>query len=199
MPLQFKKTLTSKRSLPSLRKWIPLAIFATALAAVAVLDLPYWGASATSKEPIESTIEVQTLKVADNVVIPPLERDSYEVEAPPPPPPVDPDSAKAYAQSIMGEYGWGDDQFNCLVDLWNRESGWRWDAINPNFSPSREAIPENQAYGIPQSGPGSKMSSAGADWKTNPQTQIRWGIGYIEGRYGSPCGAWAHSEANNWY
>ena len=59
--------------------------------------------------------------------------------------------------------------------------------------------PSSGAYGIPQSLPGSKMATHGSDWRTNPETQIRWGIDYIKGRYGTPCGAWAHSEANNWY
>ena len=89
----------------------------------------------------------------------------------------------------MGSYGWGDDQFSCLVSLWNRESSWNYQAENPSSG----------AYGIPQSLPGSKMGSVGADWRTNPTTQIVWGLGYISGRYGSPCSAWAHSEATGWY
>lgn len=99
-------------------------------------------------------------------------------------------SAQEYAKSYMGEkYGWGQDQFECLVSLWNRESGWRYNADNPNSS----------AYGIPQALPGSKMSSAGADWKTNPQTQIRWGLSYIDGRYKTPCGAWGAFKKKGWY
>ena len=66
-----------------------------------------------------------------------------------------------------------------------RESGWNVYADNPSSS----------AYGIPQALPGSKMASAGADWATNPVTQIRWGLGYIQDRYGSPCGAWGHSQS----
>ena len=89
----------------------------------------------------------------------------------------------------MGSYGWGDEQFSCLVSLWNRESSWDYQAENSSSG----------AYGIPQSLPGSKMGSVGADWRTNPTTQIVWGIGYISGRYGSPCSAWAHSEATGWY
>ena len=96
---------------------------------------------------------------------------------------------KDIARALMSEFGFSADQFGCLDSLWTRESGWRWDADNPTSS----------AYGIPQSLPGSKMASAGADWETNPATQIRWGLGYIRDRYGSPCGAWGHSEANNWY
>lgn len=93
-------------------------------------------------------------------------------------------SPKAFARSLVG-----DGQFGCLEALWNKESGWNHLADNPN----------SDAYGIPQALPGSKMASAGADWATNPITQIKWGVGYIEGRYGSPCAAWAHSQANNWY
>ena len=73
--------------------------------------------------------------------------------------------------------------------LWTRESSWRADAYNASSG----------AYGIPQSLPGSKMAAAGADWRTNAATQIEWGLSYIAGRYGAPCGAWAHSEQFNWY
>ena len=77
----------------------------------------------------------------------------------------------------------------CLNKLWNKESGWNYKATNPSSG----------AYGIPQSLPGSKMASEGSDWKTNPATQIKWGLGYIEGRYDTPCGAWAHSQDVGWY
>lgn len=101
----------------------------------------------------------------------------------------DPGSAQAIALGVIASHGWGEDQYNCLVSLWNRES--RWNVYAHNAS--------SGAYGIPQSLPGEKMASAGADWQTNPATQITWGLGYIEGRYGSPCGAWAHSEDKGWY
>ena len=102
---------------------------------------------------------------------------------------VDPASAQGIARSMAAaNYGWGDDQFSCLVSLWNKESGWRVNAANGSG-----------AYGIPQALPGSKMASAGADWETNPATQIAWGMGYIAGRYGTPCGAWDHSESVGWY
>jgi len=100
----------------------------------------------------------------------------------------DPGSAQAIAQELVAARGWGADQYNCLVSLWNRESGWRVNAYNPSG-----------AYGIPQALPGSKMATAGADWQTNPATQISWGLGYISGVYGTPCGAWAHSNKFNWY
>ncbi|SFS03815.1 hypothetical protein SAMN04487846_1709 [Microbacterium sp. cf046] len=97
--------------------------------------------------------------------------------------------AQAIARGMLASYGWGDDQFPCLVALWDRESGWNSQAYNSSSG----------AYGIPQALPGDKMASAGADWQTNAATQISWGLGYIAGRYGNPCGAWSHSEANGWY
>ncbi|WZH36675.1 MAG: lytic transglycosylase domain-containing protein [Microbacterium enclense] len=100
-----------------------------------------------------------------------------------------PGGAQATARGMLAGYGWGDDQFGCLVSLWNRESGWNYQAYNAGSG----------AYGIPQALPGSKMSSAGGDWQTNAATQIAWGLGYISGRYGSPCGAWDHSQSTGWY
>lgn len=98
-------------------------------------------------------------------------------------------SAQRYARSQLGKYGWGAGQFDPLQNLWNRESNWRWNARNPSSG----------AYGIPQSLPGNKMASAGSDWMTNPATQIDWGLEYIKNRYGSPSGAWAHSQRTGWY
>jgi hypothetical protein len=104
---------------------------------------------------------------------------------------VDPAAAQAYARSALGSYGWGDDQFSCLVSLWTQESGWRANALNASSG----------AYGIPQSLPAEKMSAAGADWRTNANTQINWGLAYIKSAYGSPCGAWGHEMSVNphWY
>ncbi len=96
--------------------------------------------------------------------------------------------AQLIAYNMLLSMGMGSDQFSCLVSLWNRESHWSTTAGNASG-----------AYGIPQALPGSKMASAGADWQTNATTQITWGLGYIKGRYGSPCAAWAHSQASNWY
>nr|WP_210424473.1 hypothetical protein [Gephyromycinifex aptenodytis] len=59
--------------------------------------------------------------------------------------------------------------------------------------------PTSSAYGIPQALPGPRMASHGKDWRTNPETQIRWGLDYIQKRYGNPCKAWSHSRATNWY
>jgi hypothetical protein len=93
------------------------------------------------------------------------------------------------ARVMLGNYGWGSGQFGCLDSLWTKESGWNSHATNGSSG----------AYGIPQSLPGSKMASAGSDWQTNPATQIKWGLQYIKDVYGSPCSAWSHSQAVNWY
>jgi hypothetical protein len=101
----------------------------------------------------------------------------------------DPGTAQAIAYDMVLARGWSDAEFDCLVALWNRESHWNVYAHNTRSG----------AYGIPQALPGDKMATAGDDWQTNPATQITWGLGYIAGRYGTPCGAWAHSQAKGWY
>lgn len=100
------------------------------------------------------------------------------------------EGAKTVARDMAeSKYGWGSDQFACLSKLWQKESGWNYKAHNASSG----------ATGIPQALPGSKMASAGSDWKTNAATQISWGLSYIDGRYGSPCSAWSHSQSVNWY
>lgn len=94
-----------------------------------------------------------------------------------------------YAYSLVKSYGWSDYDFDCLVKLWNRESSWNPNAVNP----------KSGACGVPQSLPCSKMKSAGADYRTNYQTQVRWGLNYIKARYGSPSNAWGHSQRKGWY
>ena len=97
---------------------------------------------------------------------------------------------QAYAKDlVINTYGWSEYDFECLVKLWNRESGWNPNAHNKSSG----------AHGIPQSLPASKMASEGADYYTNGYTQIRWGLKYIKGRYGSPSAAWAHSQSKGWY
>ncbi len=91
---------------------------------------------------------------------------------------------KQYAAGLVGADQWG-----CLDALWQRESGWNPSAANRSSG----------AFGIPQALPGAKMASAGADWRTNPLTQVRWGVSYIDGRYGSACAAWQHSQSTGWY
>ena len=103
--------------------------------------------------------------------------------------PPDPGTAQSTAYNLLASFGFSPQTyFGCLVDIWNRESGWRYDAENASG-----------AYGIPQALPGSKMASAGADWQTDPATQIKWGLGYIKAIYGNPCSAWAFEEANGYY
>ncbi|QHK19302.1 lytic transglycosylase domain-containing protein [Pseudarthrobacter psychrotolerans] len=101
----------------------------------------------------------------------------------------DPAGAKNYAAGQLSGYGWGQDQFQCLASLWTKESNWLTTATNPYSG----------AYGIAQALPASKYASAGSDWLTSYRTQVNWGLSYIADRYGSPCSAWNHSVANNWY
>ncbi|GAA1587512.1 MULTISPECIES: hypothetical protein [Kribbella] len=96
---------------------------------------------------------------------------------------------KEVAMNLLPDHGWGQGQFSCLEKLWNKESRWKVSAANPTSS----------AYGIPQALPGRRMAAYGSDWRTNPVTQIKWGLDYIEATYGSPCSAWGHSQATNWY
>ena len=90
---------------------------------------------------------------------------------------------------ISYKYHWDTVQFGCLNALWIRESGWSTHSYNSSSG----------AYGIPQAMPGSKMATGGSNWRTNPETQIRWGANYIRARYGTPCSAWSHSRWYGWY
>lgn len=95
-----------------------------------------------------------------------------------------------YAHSlVVNTYGWSEDDFTSLVYLWNKESGWNVNCYNSSSG----------AYGIPQALPGSKMATEGTDYEYNGETQIRWGLKYIQGRYGSPSGAWQHFLQVGWY
>jgi len=93
------------------------------------------------------------------------------------------------ARVLVAERGWAVGEFACLDALWTRESGWNYRATNPSSG----------AYGIPQALPASKLAAAGADWRTNPLTQIAWGLDYIAERYGSPCGAWSYARIQHAY
>jgi hypothetical protein len=213
------------RSSAPRRVVLPLVGFCASFAFVsASLVNPLAGAEAATSAPGAAsalTAPGQTLTAVGTAVTV-AERDAYGVTeyVPPPPPPVvveetaeadapsgssagaakkssvapvagtpDPGSAKAVAAELVAARGWGSDQYDCLVSLWQKESGWNVYASNRSSG----------AYGIPQALPGSKMASVGADWQTNPATQITWGLNYIGGRYGTPCGAWSHSVAKNWY
>ncbi|KJK58846.1 transglycosylase domain-containing protein [Saccharothrix sp. ST-888] len=96
-----------------------------------------------------------------------------------------PGSVQALAASIVGDSG----QFQCFSHIVNNESGWDYQATNASSG----------AYGLVQALPGSKMASAGSDWRTNPATQIKWGLNYMNERYGSPCGAWSFWQSHSWY
>jgi hypothetical protein len=97
---------------------------------------------------------------------------------------------RSIARQIMkNKYGWGKSEFSCYNNIIMRESMWAVKAENPGSG----------AYGIPQALPGSKMASAGKDWRTNPATQINWGLGYVKDRYGTPCSAWGFKSGHGWY
>jgi resuscitation-promoting factor RpfB len=100
-----------------------------------------------------------------------------------------PGTAQSIAYNMLSSFGWSPSTyFSCLNNIYTRESGWRYNAENASG-----------AYGIPQALPGDKMATAGSDWMTNPATQIRWGLGYIQSRYGDPCSAWSFWQAHGYY
>lgn len=104
-------------------------------------------------------------------------------------PPPNPGTAQAIAYNMLSSFGWSPaTYYSCVNNIFSRESGWRYNAYNASG-----------AYGIPQALPGSKMATAGADWQTNPATQIKWGLGYMRDRYGDPCKAWAYWQAHSYY
>jgi len=97
-------------------------------------------------------------------------------------------SVRTLGEKLAAVRGWSGVQWTCLDSVWTRESGWGVSAQNASG-----------AYGIPQASPGSKMASVGADWRTNPATQIAWGLDYIAEAYGNPCGAWSFWQSHFWY
>lgn len=182
------------------KSWsLPLFALSASIAFVGVsIGSPYTPEAAHAIVAPERVVqEPQTHVVAEGDT-PSVARDAFstsKIYIPPPPPSApavgvpDPGTAQAIAFDMVMARGWGAGEFDCLVALWNRESGWNVYAHNASSG----------AYGIPQALPGSKMASVGSDWKTNPKTQITWGLAYIQGRYGTPCGAWAASERQGWY
>lgn len=117
------------------------------------------------------------------------ERIAKKIPLPPIPADVDRGSNRALGYQLMVEFGYPADQWRYLDALWTRESDWNHLAENRSSG----------AYGIPQSLPATKMAVVGGDWRTNPQTQINWGLAYIGARYGTPQKAWEHSERVGWY
>lgn len=103
--------------------------------------------------------------------------------------PSDTQNIRQYAQAQVNQKNWV-----CLDELWERESSWR-----TRKDPHRAVNRSSGAYGIPQALPASKMASAGPDWRFNAQTQVRWGLDYIDKRYGSACKALEHHNKKGWY
>ncbi|MFD6136964.1 G5 domain-containing protein [Isoptericola sp. NPDC060257] len=136
---------------------------------------------------------VKKTKVSDEVTTKPVTRvlvkGTKERPEPEPKTPSYSGSTRSMGKQMAAARGWSGSEWTCLESLWTKESGWNASAANPSSG----------AYGIPQSLPGSKMASAGSDWQTNPATQIEWGLGYIADVYGTPCGAWGHSQSVGWY
>ncbi len=170
---------------------VTAGVMLTAVVAPSPPEQAYAGTSGT----LSSADIAQSITIVDSVAAV-TARDTFEAKKAVPvvrtAPAVgvpDPGTAQAIAYDLVIARGWDQAQFDCLVALWNKESHWNVYAHNTRSG----------AYGIPQAMPGNKMASVGADWQTNPRTQIVWGLGYIQGRYTNPCGAWAHSGVKGWY
>lgn len=154
-----------------------------------VADAASAPAAAAESAPIPAVAQAQPQAKAPASPAAPANNNSAPAPVSAPMEGTSPAAAQSFARSYLAGKGMGEAEFQCLVTLWNRESGWNFQASNSSSG----------AYGIPQSLPGSKMASAGADWQTNPKTQIIWGVGYITGRYGTPCGAVASWNVKGWY
>lgn len=147
-------------------------------------------AQGATKAPVDKITAVGTKEEVKPPVAPSAPKQATpSVPSVPAGPPVEPGTARAIGLEKVLAKGWSETEFQCLNSLWTKESGWNHQASNGSSG----------AYGIPQSLPGSKMASAGSDWQTNPATQIDWGISYVEGRYGTPCGAWGAFQSKGWY
>jgi hypothetical protein len=194
-----------------IRSFLCAAVFAGALTACAPTEeaapepkaAPSEPSATESKKPTDRPRKPPTSRgeggarfhVPDAVILQQLrlaaERIAQNYTAPPTPTPVDidPGTNRALGYQLLLDFGFEEKQWAYLDALWKRESGWNHLAENPSSG----------AYGIPQSLPATKMAVVGSDWRTNPETQIRWGLAYIAARYGTPEGAWAHSQRTGWY
>ena len=143
--------------------------------------------SVTYEVTVQDGREVARTEIASLVTKEPVKQ--VEVVGSKLPTPTNPTEAQALGHQMMLDFGYGEDQWPCLYNLWMRESGWRTTAGNVSSG----------AYGIPQALPASKMAVYGADYLTNASVQITWGLNYIKGRYGTPCGAWDSFQAKGWY
>ncbi len=171
-------------SLLALSPVIPAGDIATAapLSSFAVTestdDLAAYRQALLSKQTVAIEVTNETIKLLHEQRVQEL---GYE--------PATTDPREIARQIMANKYSWGEDQFSCYNSIIMRESKWIVSADNPHSS----------AYGIPQALPGKKMAVFGADWRTNPATQIRWGLDYVRVRYGTPCGAWSFKRGHGWY
>ena len=134
---------------------------------------------------VPSLLELDSIKVVDASVMARISIAARQVESA-----RQADGAKEVARQIIAQkYRWSERQFTCLDNLWTKESKWNYKARNKSSG----------AHGIPQALPATKMEIVGTDWRTNPVTQITWGLKYIEERYEYPCRAWSKSKRSNWY
>jgi hypothetical protein len=141
-------------------------------------DLAAYRQALLSKQTVAIEVTNETIKLLHEQRVQEL---GYE--------PATTDPREIARQIMANKYSWGEDQFSCYNSIIMRESKWIVSADNPHSS----------AYGIPQALPGKKMAAFGADWRTNPATQIRWGLDYVHARYGTPCGAWSFKRGHGWY
>ncbi|MGA1306177.1 MAG: transglycosylase SLT domain-containing protein [Candidatus Nanopelagicaceae bacterium] len=134
---------------------------------------------------VPSLLELDSIKVVDASVMARISIAARQVESA-----RQADGAKEGARQIIAQkYRWSARQFTCLDNLWTKESKWNYKARNKSSG----------AHGIAQALPATKMEIVGTDWRTNPVTQITWGLKYIEERYEYPCRAWSKSKRSNWY
>ncbi|MEV4898778.1 transglycosylase SLT domain-containing protein [Nonomuraea sp. NPDC050547] len=162
-----------------------------ALRSTLVTLLSFAGATGGSTAAASADTEVEHRGFwRTSVETPDVRRGTWSTKARPKTTPRRPEGRnKRIALGLVVQRAWSLREFQCLDSLWTRESNWNHRAYNRSSG----------AYGIPQALPGGKMRGAGHDWRYNPATQIRWGLKYIKGRYGRPCGAWGHFRSHNWY
>lgn len=141
--------------------------------------------SGTEFDPTPSLLELDAVKTvdADSMALISLAARKVELAR-------QPDGARQIAKEIItANYKWSEKQFTCLDQLWTKESHWNYKARNK----------VSGAHGIAQALPATKMEIVGTDWRTNPVTQITWGLKYIDERYEYPCAAWSKAKRSNWY
>ena len=155
---------------------VSLSAGATQLTKADLADREQSVSRSTSRKALKSTLKAAELDTATRVAVTRTE-DLRQADP------------RTLAKRLMPDYGISAAEFDCLDSIWSQESGWSVTADNPTSS----------AYGIPQALPGSKMASAGPNWRTDAETQIRWGLGYIKNRYGTACSAWSFKQGHGWY